>query len=487
MGLKLDLLHVEGRIGVPFPDAGPFSDFIQSALTEERLTVTPDNLRFLIMGQSLLRLLASEHMFRTRHDRRESSMTPWRDAFLQKGLHEVAVAMGLNMMMDGSGTRPIWRPRKQRVLATKMAFGALLLEQGFRACHTAFTRCAVATLDETIKKTDDPLNAIQEMALLRLGLPAYFEPLEEDGQITVGCFVGYVLVAKGSGPDVGYATQAAAVQAVECIGEWTPLVLESLGKRLRKRLYLLYSEPVIPSGMESVLSTLEQRLDAAFSDRDLLYQALIHKSLHYEHPSSYGHNERLEFLGDAVLEFTVTEFLLDKFSGDINRIFGARDSLVANRKLADVAVEKLGLHGAVRFGLKELDNFERFPDTRRKALADAFEAVLGTVYLDRGIGTARMIVDAIIHSRMSAFIEEGRTWSERNPKLLLNNLLSQRHLPRVSYEFSGREGPDDDPIFTCNVVMGEETLGSGTGRNKKSAEISAARVALEELARRKVG
>jgi len=202
---------------------------------------------------------------------------------------------------------------------------------------------------------------------------------------------------------------------------------------------------------------------------ELATMALTHRSYAYEH-GGLPHNERLEFLGDAVLELTVTEHLYrahpDRPEGDLAKI---RASLVNTHVLAEVARE-LGDGGLGSF--LRLGRGEELTGGRDKAsiLADALEAVFGAVYLAHGLEVARGVVERVIGERLHSVPRLGAAldW-----KTSLQELCASLGRPKPRYEVDST-GPDHDKVFTATVVVGEEALGTGTGRTKKEAEQQAA-------------
>lgn len=209
---------------------------------------------------------------------------------------------------------------------------------------------------------------------------------------------------------------------------------------------------------------------------DLVTQALTHRSYAYEH-GGVPHNERLEFLGDAVLELVVTEYLYtahpDRPEGDLARI---RASLVNTYVLADIARE-LGGHGLgahLRLGRGEELTGGR---DKHSILADTLEAVFGAVYLTHGLEVARELVERIIGDRLRVVPSMGAAldW-----KTSLQEKCAATGRPRAGYEITST-GPDHDKTFTAVVFVGDEELGGGTGRTKKEAEQRAAEQAWSAL------
>ena len=224
---------------------------------------------------------------------------------------------------------------------------------------------------------------------------------------------------------------------------------------------------------------LERALGVGFADPTLLDAALTHRSYAFEQELDVN-NERLEFLGDAVLGLVVTDMAYRTFpdlaEGELAKL---RASIVNMSALADVA-RQLGLGQAVKLG-----HGEEMSGGRDKAsiLADALEALLGAVYLDRGLDVARSLIERLFLPRMNAYV---RGEGERDYKTILQELASQdlRALPEYRIEESG---PDHQKEFSATVYLAGKPWGSGVGRSKKEAEQQAAHEAYRRLSGRAVG
>lgn len=218
-------------------------------------------------------------------------------------------------------------------------------------------------------------------------------------------------------------------------------------------------------------------LDVELSD-DLATQALTHRSYSYEH-GGLPHNERLEFLGDAVLELVVTEYLYtaypDRPEGDLARI---RASLVNTYVLADIARElgSGGLGAHLRLGRGEELTGGR---DKHSILADTLEAVFGAVYLAHGLERARGLVERLIGDRLR---EVPKLGAALDWKTSLQEKCAGLGRDRARYEIVAT-GPDHDKTFTATALVGDEELGGGTGRTKKEAEQKAAEQAWTALDR----
>ncbi len=226
------------------------------------------------------------------------------------------------------------------------------------------------------------------------------------------------------------------------------------------------------------LPDLEKRLDVDFKDKSLLQRALTHRSYLNENPNlPWLDNERLEFLGDAILSFVVAEYLYNRFpemkEGDLTSI---RAALVRGRTLAEFAQDlELGPHLLISHGEDAAGG-----RSRSGLLAATLEAVIGAVYLDQGIEPARRLIERLVAPRAEEIVHERL---DRNSKSLLQELSQGRLKITPSYYLVETRGPDHAREFTVQVRLGEQTYGVGSGRNKQAAEQEAARNAIENLER----
>lgn len=227
---------------------------------------------------------------------------------------------------------------------------------------------------------------------------------------------------------------------------------------------------------DSLLSTLETSLGHRFSNQALLERALTHRSSVHEHRhGSREHNERLEFLGDAALELVITHLLMETHphssEGDLSKL---RAALVNQKSLAKRA-ERIDLGNYLRLG-----KGEEHGDGRHKAslLSDTYEAVLGAVYLDGGYQKTFRVVEAQFRDLLKEanaidFVKDYKTQLQERVQTLFHTV------PR--YVLKSASGPDHDKYFEIDLLIGDKTVASGKGKNKKSAEQSAAEEALAKL------
>ena len=216
------------------------------------------------------------------------------------------------------------------------------------------------------------------------------------------------------------------------------------------------------------------KLGFEFNNIDTLITALTHRSYVNEHKKSVSeHNERLEFLGDAVLELVVTDFLFKNHSQPEGILTSWRAALVRTESIGD-AGDKLGYEPLLRMSRGERQGSDR---ARQQILANAFEAVIGAIYLERGYDSAAEFVAENILSKLDKIIEEG-SW--RDPKSHLQEVSQRVDGFTPQYRVLDEVGPDHDKVFTIGVFIGDRLAGKGTGPSKQVGQQQAARAALDE-------
>jgi ribonuclease-3 len=226
------------------------------------------------------------------------------------------------------------------------------------------------------------------------------------------------------------------------------------------------------------LADLQKTLGVTFKKLSLLEQALVHSSYINENPAcTSGHNERLEFLGDAVLGFVVADKLYRVFPGITEgKMTRLRAAVVRRDALARVARSiKLGDYLYMGRGEEASGGRDKTPN-----LASALEAVIAAVYLDRGVKAAGDMIMRLLDEEWKEAVSRG---AGADYKSRLQELAQVRLQVTPVYRLVGEVGPDHDKVFTVEVVVGGEVLGSGTGRSKKLAEKEAARAALGRMER----
>jgi len=221
---------------------------------------------------------------------------------------------------------------------------------------------------------------------------------------------------------------------------------------------------------------VEARIGHRFSDRLLLEQALKHRSYVYSHQEhGIDSNERLEFLGDAVLDLLVADFLFRRYPGKREGELTQMKSLVVSRTVLSAKARALGLG---EFVLLSPEERQAGGGTQPSILGDVFEAVIGAVYLDGGVEASRRLIHACILDDFEELIAR-KDYTNFKSKLLEHiQGLGQGH-PR--YVVHAEEGPDHCKIFCVEVSVSGDRLGRGRGRSKKEAQQMAAKDALERL------
>ena len=216
-----------------------------------------------------------------------------------------------------------------------------------------------------------------------------------------------------------------------------------------------------------------------FGDPELILTAFTHRSYMNEHKkSAREHNERLEFLGDAVLELVVTEYLYANYAEPEGILTNWRSALVRTESIS-AASSRLGYEKMLRLSRGEKQGSER---ARQQILANTFEAVIGAVYLDKGYEAARKIIHDHILSTFEEILETG-SW--RDPKSRLQEVAQSIDGMTPAYKVLAEEGPDHDKIFTLGVYVGGKLFGKGSGSSKQNAQQKAAEAALKKYQERK--
>lgn len=217
---------------------------------------------------------------------------------------------------------------------------------------------------------------------------------------------------------------------------------------------------------------IEENIRYKFQNKDLLVQALIHRSFLNENPGIKESNERLEFLGDAILEFIVSEHLFKSFSTQAEgHLTAMRSKLVNTTALGGVA-EKLNLGQALFMSRGEEKSGGR---TSRALLANTTEAIIGAIYMDQGVGAA----NAFIHDHILINLEEIVKHSLKDPKSLFQEYIQAAGLPAPVYKTISETGPDHSKEFIIEVWVDKAPYAKGNGSSKQLAAQSAAEEALK--------
>ncbi len=223
------------------------------------------------------------------------------------------------------------------------------------------------------------------------------------------------------------------------------------------------------------LNNLENRIGYQFEEIELLDTALTHTSYVKGDGRASEHNERLEFLGDAVLELCVSEYLYTRFSeyneGDMTRL---RAQTVCEAALFEIA-KKLELGATLLLGRGEDHSGGR---EKPSILSDAVEAVIGALYIDGGMEVARNFILRYMGGAVEEAVTDG---PQKDYKTMLQEYVQKRHLGQIAYMLTGSSGPDHSKVFAMDVTVASVPAGSGEGRTKQEAGQQAAKGALESL------
>jgi len=221
------------------------------------------------------------------------------------------------------------------------------------------------------------------------------------------------------------------------------------------------------------LEKLENILGFEFKNKELLKEALTHRSYVNEHPSwPVPNNERLEYLGDAVLELVVTEYLYTRYpSFQEGKMTSLRAALVNHIILSKIAKD-ISLQKFIMLSRGEAKDTGRARDV---ILANAIEAVLGAVYLDQGYDVSKRLINDIVLTKLPEVMEKGL---ERDPKSVLQEIVQEKMKLTPSYRVIEENGPDHQKEFLVAVLFGEEIIEKGRGNSKQEGEYRAAENAL---------
>jgi ribonuclease III len=221
-----------------------------------------------------------------------------------------------------------------------------------------------------------------------------------------------------------------------------------------------------------------QTLGFEFDNVELLVTALTHRSYMNEHKkSAREHNERLEFLGDAVLELAVTDFLFRNYSEPEGILTSWRSALVRTESIS-AAGDRIGYESLLRLSRGEKRGSER---ARQQILANAFEALTGAIYLDKGYEAAEKFIQKNILSTLGDILKSG-SW--RDPKSHLQEVSQSVDNQTPQYRVLEEIGPDHEKEFTLGVFVGNTLMGKGNGPSKQIAQQKAAEAALAVYAER---
>ena len=216
----------------------------------------------------------------------------------------------------------------------------------------------------------------------------------------------------------------------------------------------------------------KEQLGVTFTNIELLVTAFTHRSYVNEHKKTASeHNERLEFLGDAVLELVVTDYLFNNYTEPEGILTNWRSALVRTESIS-AAAKKLGYEPLLRLSRGEKRGTER---ARAQILANSYEAVLGAIYLDQGYDAAKRLIEKSILSTFAEILETG-SWMD--PKSHLQEVVQSREGYTPVYKVLGEDGPDHEKTFIVGVFVNDKLVGQGAGPSKQIGQVQAAEAAL---------
>jgi ribonuclease-3 len=227
--------------------------------------------------------------------------------------------------------------------------------------------------------------------------------------------------------------------------------------------------------MKPDFTKFEEKIGITFKNKDLLKQAFTHRSYLNEHrDTELVHNERLEFLGDAVLELIVTEYLYERFTNETEGVLTSYRSALVKADTLSEAAAKMGMNDFLLLSKGEAKDMGR---ARQIILANTIEAFIGAVFIDQGYEIAKYFISRNIFFLIDKIVEEQK-WMDAKSKF---QEQAQDHEGTTPvYKTMKEEGPDHDKQFTVGVFLGKEKVAEGQGKSKQEAEQEAAQQALKE-------
>jgi ribonuclease-3 len=221
------------------------------------------------------------------------------------------------------------------------------------------------------------------------------------------------------------------------------------------------------------IDIVEERIGYTFKDKELLNRVFIHRSyLNEHHDLGLEHNERLEFLGDAVLELVVTEYLYQNYPNPEGELTNWRSALVKGETLAELA-NGLGFGDFLLLSKGEAKSGGK---SKNYILANTFEALIGALYLDQGYLACQQFIAIHVLVLLERILAER---SFIDPKSRLQEITQEKFSQTPSYQILGEEGPDHEKQYLVGVYLGDQELARGVGTSKQAGQIAAAKVALE--------
>ncbi len=219
--------------------------------------------------------------------------------------------------------------------------------------------------------------------------------------------------------------------------------------------------------------SFEDKIGFSFRDKSLLQLAFTHRSFVNEHRELKEHNERLEFLGDAVLELAVTEYLFERYPDKAEGELTAVRAALVNTQSISATAQELGMNDYLLLSKGEEKDTGR---ARQYILANTFEALIGAIHLDSGYGASQKFIADNLFDKTDKIVE-GRLWQDAKSKL--QELAQDRVSITPSYTLIKEMGPDHNKVFTVGVMFDGVEIARGDGKSKQEAEQAAAKTALE--------
>ena len=217
-------------------------------------------------------------------------------------------------------------------------------------------------------------------------------------------------------------------------------------------------------------SILEKAIGVAFKDKDFLKQAVVHRSYLNEHPTfALNHNERLEFLGDAVLELIVTEHLYTRFPDTPEGELTSWRASLVNAKMLSLIAQEVDLENYLYLSKGEAR--DKKSKARQYIIANALEALIGAIYLDQGIEPASGFVGSFIISKLDNIL---KNQLYLDPKSKFQEKSQELYGITPHYKVLGESGPDHAKSFEVGLYLGDELIASGSGTSKQEAQVDAA-------------
>ncbi len=227
--------------------------------------------------------------------------------------------------------------------------------------------------------------------------------------------------------------------------------------------------------MEDRYRVFQEKLNIAFHNEGLLQQAFIHRSYINEHKGTgLDHNERLEFLGDAVLELVITDFLYKKFPEEKEGVLTAYRSSLVRTESISAAARQMGMNELLMLSKGESRDLGK---ARDYILANTFESFVGAVYLDQGYEIAQKVIADALFENIDIVIKEG-SW--KDAKSYVQEMAQEHYSVTPNYELVSAQGPDHNKEFIMAIYFGEKKIAEGKGNSKQKAQQDAAQKALEK-------